>query len=177
MSGGVQVLAAAFGTFLLATALGKVDAWFRWKRKLSRLIPLSGRLALGFRVAIPAVEAGVAALLFASPLLGLVGFAVLLSAFGTAALSLTLRHSGEDCGCFGTMARARIGLPLAARDFSLAAISLVAAMISRDVDVPRLTPPQISVAFLAGLLVVICLEWRSFRPLQLSLNRLEEPEL
>jgi hypothetical protein len=155
----IQGVAAALALILLVAALSKLDGWRRWRRTVARLIPLPGALGLALRVAVPTAELSAAILLLAWPEQGLAWSAILLIVFAVAAAALTIRHGGEECGCFGSASRSRVGWKLVLRNAALAALSVGAAFGAQHVSVPALPGLQLIAILMAGLIALTGIEW------------------
>lgn len=126
LTGGAGfILEFALAVVLASAALGKVLAWSEWTRSLSRYrvgwlnqsavaisLPLAeGAIAVGLLVSLEPIAALSAAALFA----GFVGVLIL----------ARRRGASGDCGCFGALFPAEIGLGAIARAAGLCAAALV----------------------------------------------------
>lgn len=119
MASVIRVVLAAYSLFFAASALGKVDGWRSWTATLPRLLSFPPTLIRLLSVAMPASEAAVSVTLLLNPRAGLLAAGCLLVLLAIAAGALSLRHRGEQCMCFGSIADSRIGLGLLSRNLAL----------------------------------------------------------
>jgi hypothetical protein len=167
----VAVLAAAYGFLFAFAGLGKVDGWRSWTQAINGFLPTHTRIAAVARVTIPLAEAGVAALCIAFPRLGLVAASSVLAAFGVIVAFLQAHHRGAECNCFGAVASSRISKALVLRDLSASGIALAAVLLAWSIRVPHLASAELGVLVLLGSLLLVALEFRTLR--RIDVRRLE----
>ncbi len=146
--------------FLLGmSALAKADSWGLWSSAVHGWLPrwLPARLVL---FGLPFAEASVAATVATHPVTGLVAATVLMAGFGLGALLLIPTQSGKDCGCFGAVAKSRIGPVLAIRNLLLAAVAWLAAQAAKRLAIRGPGVPEILILMVVGLLLVLLVEFR-----------------
>lgn len=153
-----QTLAALMGIVLLVAAFGKLDAWRAWRKKTRAWFGSRVAATLARRL-LPISEVVVAILCFVRPSVGLVAAAALLSLFAGGSAYLTVRHAGEDCGCFGALMPSRIGWALVVRNGAAAATAGGAAALALRHHVAAVDWRELMVTAFVGVLVLTSTEF------------------
>ena len=153
------IVALAFFLLLATAVFGKIDGWRAWNAALPRLVPLTGHPLKIAIIAVPTIEAAVAITVLIRPQVGLLAAGVLLTILAGSVGILSVRHAGEACSCFGTLANSRIGPQLAIRNTILAIVAFGAAAV-RGAPEMRIRPALLAMGGLVVLVVWLGVEYR-----------------
>jgi hypothetical protein len=151
-----------FGLLFAASAFGKMDKLRDWSALVGKIAPRGHPFRKVILYGLPALEATVATVLFLSPFVGMVAATVLLVCLSLGALVLMPKLRGQDCICFGSIARGRFGWRLLARNAALIVSLLVLVWEAKQRPLSPLPFPIALSCIVAGVYTLVLLEFRTF---------------